>query len=98
MNRRREPISSDQRRHQIEETLIRYPHLTSEQLTDLIKWFKSEATAMEVATLASDPDLYPQYRSFRTKHVDKFTLGELTISAGFAAVLIVTVAALLATP
>lgn len=94
----RNSINSVQRRLQVEEALTRYPHLTTEQLNDLISWFKCEATALEVATLASDPGLYPQYREFRSKHLENFTDGEMVICIGFVAVLIVTLAVIVAMP
>jgi hypothetical protein len=96
--RRRDPIKSVQRRLQIEAALAEYPEVSPDRLSDVIQWFKREATAMEVASVACNPDLQSKYRSFRNRHLDKLSAGELFVTIGVGMVLIVAVAAVLAVP
>jgi hypothetical protein len=64
------------RRTEMESVLAKYPHLSEEQLTALVAWFRKEASALDVATMASNPDVADNYRSFRTDHIDPITRGE----------------------
>lgn len=98
MKRRRNSINSVQRRLHIEATLAHYPHVTAVQLSDIISWFRREASAMEVASLASNPAIQPQYRQFRNQHIDRLSVGEIALCIGLGAILIVTVAVLVAMP
>jgi hypothetical protein len=84
-----------ERRREVEAVLHRYPHLTGEEIADLVGWFKREATAMDVALLASTPAVHDNYRAFRDAHVDPLTTGEkLLVSAMGAAIVASTVAAM----
>lgn len=59
----------------IEQLLNSYPEVSDEQLGELKRWFKKEASAFEVASLASK---HPAgYTKFRTDHVDKFSKIEI---------------------
>jgi hypothetical protein len=61
----------------IEATLARYPHLDEGELADLKHWFRREASAFEVASLASKDALREPYRRFRAEHIDRFGLRDL---------------------
>ena len=69
---------------QIEAILQRYPDIEDGELADLKCWFRKEASAFEIASLASKDSLNLQYGEFRKAHVDRLTPLEL-----FAAVAIV---------
>ena len=96
--KRPDPIKSVQRRLEVEARLAEYPELTSDKVIDLIYWFKREATAMEVATVASNPEIQDRYRQFRDRHLDKLSTGEIVLATGFGMILIVVVAIALAVP
>lgn len=61
----------------IEATLARYPHLDETEVLDLKHWFRREASAFEVASLASKDAITEQYRAFRAKYVDNFDAGDV---------------------
>ncbi len=81
---------------QIEATLQRYPNIDSTELADLKRWFDKEASALEVASLASKDKLRRQYSEFRATHIDKLGLMEiaLTVLAGILLLGGITVVAL----
>jgi hypothetical protein len=58
---------------EIEALLRSYPNVTDSQLAELIRWFKKEASAFEVASLASKDATKDGYTRFRKEHIDKFT-------------------------
>lgn len=71
----------------IEALLSRYPNLGGSELADLKRWFAKEASAFDVATLASREELSEQYARFRAEHVDRFNTRDLMIMlAGLALV------------
>jgi hypothetical protein len=65
-----------------EALLARYPGLTEEELLDLTHWFRKEASAFDVASLASKESVAEPYRLFRAEHVDRFRVKEAIILAG----------------
>jgi hypothetical protein len=71
-----------------EALLARYPQLSADELGDLQQWFRSEASAFEVASLASKDSLREPYRRFRAEHVDRLRLKDAVIMmAGLAFVI-----------
>ena len=54
----------------IEKALAEYPHISSERIDDLLRWFSKEASALDVALLASDDRLAEPSRKFREDHLD----------------------------
>jgi hypothetical protein len=90
---RHEPIKTVERRLEIEKALARYPHLSAETIRDVVSWFKREASAMEVASLASNPDIHDNYRAFRKAHVDRFTTAEKIVTTGIGAAVIAALGA-----
>lgn len=61
------------RRAEIEATLAHYPHLSEEHLAMLIRWFRKEASSLDVATIASNEAIAESYRRFRADHIDPIT-------------------------
>ncbi len=75
--------SASQRREQVESLLAAYPYIEGEKLTDLLQWFRREASALEVGMIASDPKLATQYRRLKTEHLDRFRGADLMWAALF---------------
>jgi hypothetical protein len=74
--------------------LARYPNLEPVELAELKHWFSKEASAFDVASLASKEELREPYTRFRAEHVDRFgardlvvILSALAVVAGVAALL-----------
>ena len=63
----------------IEKLLNLYPDVSDEQLADMKLWFKRQASAFEVASLASKNPT--AYEKFRNDHVDKFSKFDLVLIA-----------------
>ena len=71
----------------IEALLSRYPRIDEAELADLKRWFAKEASAFEVASLASKEELSQQYAQFRAAHIDRFGARDLMVMlAGLALV------------
>jgi hypothetical protein len=64
--------------------LARYPELDASELADLKHWYRKEASAYDVASMASRDDVRPGYRAFRAEHVDRFTGADVAKGALFA--------------
>lgn len=62
-----------------EALLARYPNLTADELSDLEHWFRREASAFDIASLASQESLTEPYQAFRAEHVDRFRLKDAII-------------------
>ena len=60
------------RRAQVEAALADYPHISEDRLAALIGWFRNEASALDVATVASNERIADPYRRFRADHIDSF--------------------------
>jgi len=73
------------RRMQIETALADYPHVTKESLGGLIHWFRKEASALDVAMLASNEAIAEPYRLFRADHIDRMTPQDVMKGLAFAA-------------
>lgn len=85
--------SADARRAHVEALLSAYPDVTSEERSLVVSWFRNDATALDVALLASNPVAERGYRQFRAEHIDKFTPKDMARALGIA--LIVASAVLL---
>ena len=68
--------SPDERRIAIEALIARYPDLSKGDLAQVLRWFRKEATAYEVAMLASNEGLAAPYRKLRNEHLDRLTPSE----------------------
>lgn len=87
---------AEDRRARIEAMLSVYPNVDAEELADLLKWFRTEASPLEVGFLASDPALAKPYQRLKADHLDRLRGGDLMraaiivlmIAAGIVAVLL----------
>jgi hypothetical protein len=61
----------------IEELLGRYPELTELELHELIHWFEREASALDVALLASNEGIARGYGRFRAERNDPLDAGDI---------------------
>jgi hypothetical protein len=64
-------------RVEVMDALSRYPEINHEELSWLLRWFRKEASAMDVAMLASDPTLAGPYKRFKAEHLDRLSTTEL---------------------
>lgn len=71
------------RRSEVRDMLARYPHVSQAELGNLLLWFRKEATALEVALLASEPSMTRPYERFKAEHLDRLSGAELFWSATF---------------
>src|SRR5690606_24744381 len=69
---------ADQMAH-VEALLACYPNISEGDLQVLKSWFKREASALDVAMLASEAEINSGYRQFRADHIDKFNSRDITI-------------------
>ncbi len=60
-------------RAQVETVLADYPHIGDDHLATLIHWFRKEASALDVAMVASNEAIAEPYRRFRADHIDPLT-------------------------
>src|SRR5687768_197342 len=65
----------------VEGLLAQYPEIEPGQLEDLKRWFKKEASAFEVARLASNESTRASYTAFRSEHVDPFKPKDYLVAA-----------------
>lgn len=85
-------MKSVQRRLEIEQSLSHYPALPPDKVLDLIYWFKREATAMEIASVASNPAIQTKYSQFREKHINNLSVGGTILSTILGVIIIVILA------
>lgn len=83
------------RRTRIETALADYPHVDRETLADLIHWFRKEASALDVGTIASNPRLSAPYESFKADHLDRLKGASLLWSSVIIAVVAMCLALIL---
>jgi len=62
-----------ERRARIEGMLARYPHVDEAGLAELSTYFDKEASALDIAMIASNEAVVERYRQFRAEHVDPIT-------------------------
>ena len=74
-------------RAEIAAIIARYPDLTDTELQRVLRWFRKEASAMDVAMLSCEEDIALQYRQFRSDHVDRFGLRDLRNASVFLGVI-----------
>lgn len=54
----------------VEQLLSRYPAIAPDEVEDLKRWFNKEASAFDVASLASIESIHASYVAFRADHID----------------------------
>ena len=72
----------------IEALLSAYPRLSADEMEELLRWFQDQASAFDVATVASSPSVAGQYRAFHDAHIEPLTRRELAWSIAIAGALI----------
>ncbi len=65
----------------IEALIADYPDIPVGDIDDLVHWFDQEASAYDVAMMASNEAIRAGYRKYRTDHVDPFRASDF-IRAG----------------
>ena len=66
----------DERRASARALLARYPDLPNEQRDDLLRWFRKEASALDVALISMDQELSHQYGLLKREELERFRLGD----------------------
>jgi len=77
------------RRDRIVTLLEQYPKLESDDLEELLHWFRKEASALDVGLISSDPRLAVSYEGLKKDHLDRLTGSDLfwftiVVGTGFA--------------
>ena len=65
----------------VEGLVARYPSITGAELDDLKSWFKKEASAYDVASMASKENIHASYKAFRAEHIDNFSVKDYAAAA-----------------
>lgn len=73
------------RQARVEAALALYPDLDAGSLADVLQWFRKEASALDVAMLASNPDLRVPYEGLKADHLDRFTVRDISVAIGLIA-------------
>jgi hypothetical protein len=73
--------TSRERRAEIEALLARYPDLEPDELDDLVHWYRREASAMDVALVASNEAVSEPFGAFCRAHVGSLTARDKAITA-----------------
>lgn len=82
---------ADAMRAVIEQKLALYPDLQPDEIAGLVRYLKKDASALDRASIASNPDLQAQYRQFcHDQHFDRLRPFEIAlIVAGVVGVIAV---------
>lgn len=75
-------------RFAIERIIFDYPNISEPELFRLIDYFRSEASAFDLAAIAANRKIRPQYQALCRDHrVDRLRAGQRTVTAVLAAML-----------
>ena len=77
MNDNIDSAPRETRRDQMASLLAKYPGVHTDELTDLLHWFKREASALDVGLISSDPNLRAPYESLKKDHLDRLNGADL---------------------
>jgi len=80
-----------QDRAHVESVLARYPNIDPAETQNLVRWF-GEASALDVAMVASNEDIREAYAQFRREHVDRFKPKDIALALLFVVLCAVVVA------
>ena len=86
--RRVEPYLGEtcsEKRAQAEGALANYPHLDPHELSRLLHWYRREASAMDVALVASNETLRSRFEAFHLDHIAPFSWREKLFTAALSA-------------
>lgn len=84
-------VGPEAERAQVEGVLGRYPNIDPSETQELVRWFR-EASALDVAMVASNEGIRDAYAQFRRDHVDRFKLRDIALAIGFAVLCALVVA------
>jgi hypothetical protein len=73
--------TSPERRARIECLVVRYPELEPGELAELVHWYRREASAMDVALLASEDGVSEPFAAFCRDHVTPYGWRDKAITA-----------------
>lgn len=90
-----ESLARDARRAHIEALLADYPVLQDEEIALLKNWFARQASALDVAQVASNTAIAAQYRAFRSDHVDRIGRRDMLNAAIAVAAVVLCVVAIM---
>jgi hypothetical protein len=83
------------RRTAIERIIASYPDISDDNLQDVLRYFKGEASALDRATIASNSHIARQYRQLCHDHyIDRLSPVETAIAVASATALIAGLVAL----
>lgn len=68
-------------RARAEALLARYPNLEPGELDELLHWHRRQASAMDVALVASNERVGERYQRFHRDHLERFTWKEKLVTA-----------------
>jgi hypothetical protein len=85
---------ADATRAAIKRALARYPDLSPDEVKQVDRYLRKDATAFERASIASDPDLHDKYRQFyHDQYFDRLRPFEIAlVAAGVVAAAVVVLA------
>ena len=67
----------DERRAYAKALLARYPDLPTDQLDDLLRWFRKEASALDVGLILMDDELSQQYALLKRDELERFAMPDI---------------------
>jgi hypothetical protein len=79
-------------RARAEELFDRYPRLDRLELAELLNWYRREASAMDVALIASDERLRGKFEAFHERHIKPFNWKEKLVTAALGSAIIALLA------
>jgi hypothetical protein len=82
----RAPGEEDDARTRIEQLLARYPAISERELAALLRWFEREASALDVAVVASNERISSGYGRFKAEHIDRFDIWDMARAVLFLAI------------
>ena len=67
----------DERRVYAKALLARYPDLPIDQLDDLLRWCRREASALDVGLISMDDEVSQQYAFLKRDKLDRFAIPDI---------------------
>jgi len=81
-------------RARIAALLAAYPDIDPERVAEIKHWFLKSASALDVALLASEPDIANQYRRFPADHIDRIAPSDIVVGVALLVALVLTLLAM----
>ncbi|MFW2448835.1 MAG: hypothetical protein ACN4E6_16055 [Qipengyuania pacifica] len=73
----------DEKRASAKALLARYPDLPNDQGDDLLRWFRKDASALDVALISMDDEISHQYKMLKRDELDRFTVRDFIFMLAF---------------